>query len=120
MHFLHEVRVGMSYRGERYWSDYELSGNTRAEESVCHQKGERTVHIRAYALKMTGRHITLSSTFSHKASATRDEINIKIEFAMKNFIIPFALMALMTACGGNHRHSRRREDDVVSPLAPRG
>lgn len=39
---------------------------------------------------------------------------------MKNFIIPFALMALMTACGGNHRHSRRREDDVVSPLAPRG
>ena len=39
---------------------------------------------------------------------------------MKNFIIPFALMALMTACGGNHRQSRRREDDVVSPLAPRG
>ena len=72
MHFLHEVRVGMSYRGERYWSDYELSGNTRSEKSLCHQKGKRAVHI-----TMTGRRITLSSTFSHKASATRDEINIK-------------------------------------------
>ena len=79
MHFLHEVRVGMSYRGERYWSDYELSGHTRAEKSLCHQKGKRAVHIRAYALKMTGRHITLSSTFSHKASATRNEIHTLVK-----------------------------------------
>ena len=43
----------------------------------------------------------LSSTCSHQTFATRDEMksNIKIEFAMKYFIIPFALLALMTACG---------------------
>ena len=92
MHFLHEVRVGMSYRGERYWNDYELSGNTGSEKSLCHQKGKRAVHI-----TMTGRRITLSSTFSHKASATRDEINIKIEFAMKNFISNSVLKLLILA-----------------------
>ena len=48
MHFLHEVRVSMPNRGEKYWSDYELSGNTRSEKSLCHQKGKRAIHLKFY------------------------------------------------------------------------
>ena len=45
MHILHEVCVSMPNRGEKYWSGYELSGNTRPEKSLCHQKRKRDVYL---------------------------------------------------------------------------
>lgn len=51
----------------------------------------------------------LSSTCSHQTFATRDEMksNIKNRICNENFIIPFALLTLMTACGDNTNGKRQ-------------
>lgn len=46
MHLLYEVHLCMPNGGKKHRSDYELSGDTRLEKSLCHQKSERVVSLK--------------------------------------------------------------------------
>ena len=46
MHLLYEVHLCMPNEGKKHRSDYELSGDTRLEKSLCHQKSERVVSLK--------------------------------------------------------------------------
>ena len=45
VYILHEMRVCLPHRGEKYWNDYELSGNTGPEKSLCYQERKRVVYL---------------------------------------------------------------------------